>query len=102
MTAPGQTPGMQRGPAGSTALERSGYPNAGLMQRLQCMEQLVARGVMTRDEFTSLKVAVLAAEHDPTQRLAETADLADRGLLNQQEFGGLLKQKWIANVQQES
>lgn len=94
MTAPGQLPGMQR----DLATGAKGSPGGGLMQRLQCMEQLIARGVLSKDEFSGLKVAVLAAEHDPTQRLLEAADLHDKGLLSRQEFE-LLKQKWVKHIQ---
>jgi hypothetical protein len=49
----------------------------------------VVKGALTREEAAALKVPVLAAPHDPTQRLAEAEDLQDRGLLTADEYASL-------------
>jgi hypothetical protein len=85
---PAQLGGMQRG-----------LGAAQLSQRLQALEQLVAQGALSREEAAALKVPVLAAEHDPTQRLAEAKDLQDRGLLSADEYASL-KAKLVNQIRQ--
>eukprot|EP00775_Hariotina_reticulata_P012248 gene12248-12385_t len=68
-----------------------------LMQRLQCLDQLVSRNVLSKEEAEVIKVPVLAAEADPTRRLVEAADLLDRSLLAPQEFAAL-KARLISQI----
>lgn len=71
-------------------------PSSTLSSRLDALEKLVERGVLTADEAGSVKVKVLAAEHNCLTRLKEAADLYDQRRLSQEDFallkGLLLKQ----------
>lgn len=92
MGAPTQQGGMQRNAGGRAGGPAEACWPAGvgsLMQRLQCLDQLVSRGVLSSEEAEHIKVPVLAAEHDPTRRLVEAADLRDRQVLSAAEFEAL-------------
>lgn len=89
MSAPAQMSSMQRMAAAGPGTSTPSIISDNLMRRLNRMEQLVNRGVLTQDEFSRLKVSVLAAEQDHTHRLVEAADLTDKGLLTQQELQSL-------------
>lgn len=78
-TAPQQQAGMQRGPGAAK----------NMLGRLQCLEQLVKRGVLTHDEAGQLRTPVLVADSDPTQRLVEVAELADTQVISREEFGAV-------------
>lgn len=82
--------GMLRAPVAAWG-EVSAAPGAtkgcGMAQRLQDLEGLVSRGVLSRTEADGLKVCVLAARDGLwLARLAEAADLRDRTSLNSFEF----------------
>ncbi|GAQ88921.1 hypothetical protein KFL_004700030 [Klebsormidium nitens] len=76
-TAPQQQAGMLRGPAAAK----------NMLQRLQGLDQLVKRGVLTHEEAGRLRTPVLVADSDPTQRLVEVAELADTQVISREEFG---------------
>lgn len=72
--------GEEARPAGSSTL-------AG---RLQTLDGLVARGVLSRTEADDLKVCVLAAAEETwLARLSEAADLSAKGLINESEAAQL-------------
>jgi len=85
---------------GGAPAQHGGMHRAGggpLAQRLQRLEKLVARGVLSGAEAAEWRVAVLVCEDDPTPRLAGVADLADAGTITPAELASL-KSKLLAHA----
>lgn len=75
-------------------MQRGGSP---MIQRLKALEALVARGVLSKTDSERIRVAVLSAEQDATQRLMEAADLLNMNLITSADFEQL-KSKLMAQI----
>eukprot|EP00879_Flechtneria_rotunda_P003687 GHRR01003925.1.p2 GENE.GHRR01003925.1~~GHRR01003925.1.p2 ORF type:complete len:173 (+),score=70.33 GHRR01003925.1:935-1453(+) len=99
-TAPIPLSSMDRNAAPAAANSSAALAGT-LRQRLQSLNQLVAREVLSKSEADGLKVAVLAAVNDPTARLGEAADLVDQGLITHAEFA-LLKANIVRQLKDDA
>lgn len=88
--SPGQMPGMARcPPAGGVGTSAPSPLVDTMLARLTALEALVARGALSAAEADELKVSVLSLPTNPCGRLAEAAELRDRGTLTGAEFAAI-------------
>jgi hypothetical protein len=71
----------------------------GLRARLLRLDGAVQRGLLGTAELEAVRLAVLRADKDGTERLLELGDLRDEGLISAAEFDGL-KADWLAKAAQ--